>query len=279
MKYAIAITLYNPIKQYLDNFLNYIENFDEIFLYDNSLDNKNYIDLIPQNHKIHYFFNHSNVGLPYAFNFILNNPYLSTFDYLCTMDQDSYFNKIQINKIQNFIEQNMDKKIAIVAPLILYSNKNITSKKQIIYKDWVICSGSFINLDIIRRHKITYDEKYFIDRFEVDFCKQISQLGYKIIVFSDSILKQELGLKNVYKHSNHSPLRHYYIFRNRLYFNYKFFNKNKAFFISFLQNIKHIILILFFEQLKKDKIVACLKGYIDFRKKKFYAYDFEIKGK
>ncbi len=269
MRYAVALTLYNPSIENIDNLKNYIDNFDGIFIYDNSNDNKKYKELIPNNDKVHYFFNGRNDGLPCAFNEVLNSSYLNDYKFLCTMDQDSYFQDSEIKKIKSFIEKNMYKEVAIYAPYILYNDKDMLPKQKVIYEEWVICSGSFINLDVIRKHKVRYDKQYFIDRFEVDFCKQVRLLGYKIIVYTDSTMKQELGSDSGHRHPNHSPLRHYYLLRNRLYFNYKYYRKTKAFCLSFLQIIKHISLILLFEEYKGEKVKACLRGFDDYRKRKF----------
>lgn len=276
MKYAVALTLYNPTVENIDNLKNYINNFDEIFIYDNSNDNKEYKEFIPNNDKVHYFFNGKNDGLPHAFNEVLNSSYLNDCHFLCTMDQDSYFQSSDIRKIKIFIEKNTYKEVAIYAPYILYNDKSIVPKQKVIYKEWVICSGSFINLEIIRKHEVRYDEHYFIDRFEVDFCKQLRLLDYKIIVYTNSIMRQELGSDSGYRHPNHSPLRHYYLFRNRLYFNYKYYSRTKSFYLSLLQTIKHILLVLIFEEDKGMKLKACLYGFNDYRNKKFNKRHYDI---
>ena len=269
MKYALALTFFNPTIDNIDNLQNYIENFDEIFIYDNSLDNKKYKEFIPNDEKVHYLFDGINDGLPRAFNTVLNSSYIKNCDILCTMDQDSHFGDSEIRKIKSFIEKNNNKEVAIFAPYIIYNNKYKVPQQKVTYEEWVICSGSFVNLDIVRKHKVRYDENYFIDRFEVDFCKQLRLLGYKIVVNTDSMMKQELGTDSGHKHSNHSALRHYYLFRNRLYFNYKYYSKTKAFCLSVLQIIKHTLLIFLFEEHKIEKVKACLYGFVDYRKKKF----------
>lgn len=270
MKYAVAITLFNPSKENLDNLQNYLNVFDEIFIYDNSITNKEYYMKIPKDKKIHYFFNGKNEGLPYAFNKILDHNNLRSCDFLCTMDQDSIFDKIKINKMKNFINKINLEDIAIVAPYVIYNKNDKVPSEEIQYKEWVICSGSFINLNIIRKNSIRYDEKYFVDKFEIDFCKQLRLLKYKIIIYTKCIMKQELGTYSGHKHSNHSPIRHYYLFRNRLYFNYKYYNGKKAFVLSMLQTIKHICLIILFEENKLKKIKVCFNGINDYKKRRFY---------
>lgn len=276
MRYAVALTLYNPSIENIDNLKNYIDNFDEIFIYDNSNDNKKYKELIPNNNKVHYFFNGRNDGLPYVFNEVLNSSYLNDCNFLCTMDQDSYFQATEIKKIKSFIEKNMYKEVAIYAPYILYNDKGMLPKQKVIYKEWVICSGSFIKLEVIRKHQLRYDEQYFIDRFEVDFCKQLRLLDYEIIVYTNSIMKQELGSDSGHRHPNHSPLRHYYLLRNRLYFNYKYYSRTKSFCLSLLQTIKHILLILLFEEDKGIKLKACVYGFNDYRNKIFNKRYYDI---
>lgn len=269
MKYAVALTLYNPSIENLNNLRKYVKNFDKVFIYDNSSDNKAYKKMIPEDKNIYYFFNGNNDGLPRAFNKIIYNENIKDCDYICTMDQDSIFESKEIEKLKKFIESNDNDEIAIFSPFIIYNDRIRIPQEKILFKEWVICSGSFIKLDVIKKNKLYYDENYFIDRFEVDLCKQLRLLGFKIIMYTNSTMNQELGTNSGYRHSNHSPFRHYYIFRNRLYFNKKYYNTIKALGIGFIQSIKHIILILLFEEEKIKKFIECINGLYDYSKNKF----------
>ena len=88
----------------------------------------------------------------------------------------------------------------------------------------------------------------------------------KIIVNENAVLNQRLGEKGHFGHSQHSSLRHYYIARNRCYYNYKFYSGICAFGLSFLQTIKHIFAILLFEDNRGVKFRNVIKGIDDYRK-------------
>ena len=77
-------------------------------------------------------------------------------------------------------------------------------------------------------------------------------------------LTQKLGDEIKFRHSSHNKLRHYYIMRNRLYYNYKYNNKNKALVLSLLQTLKQVFLIVLFENDKLNKLKMLKTAINDF---------------
>ncbi len=272
MKYAAGITLYNPSVSQINHIKQYSTIFDKVFVFDNSepnYDKPNYS--FPDNYII--ITENCNKGLPYAYNRIIQHVDCSDIDFLCTLDQDSIFENNEIKKIFDFLENNDNSDIGIVAPYIDYGFGKHNHFSSIESKKWVITSGSFVNLSVINRYDIKYDEGYFIDKFEIDLCKQLDTKGLKILMFHDAILKQELGEYSGHRHPNHNWLRHYYLFRNRFYFNNKFYNGIKKYFLSFSQSFKHCLLIIMYENNKARKIRQIKKAYKDYKIGKMGKYN------
>jgi len=267
MKFSVGITLYQPKDEYINRINMISEEFDKVFVYDNSFDRVKSVDKLIKNPKVTYTFNGENKGLANAYNYFLENT-LDSFDFLCILDQDSHFTNENISKMKKFLERNNNEALAIAAPS--YSNLSLNNKsknEQNIKVKWVINSGSFLNLKLIKKHNFKYDSNYFLDRIDSDFCKMINRKNLDIIVHKKSILDQELGyLYN--KRSAHHPVRHYYIFRDRMYYNQKFYNKATSIVLSTLQSFKHLTNIIVFEDNKVKKINACVRGYKDFKDKK-----------
>lgn len=250
MKFVACITLYNPDTEVIKRVNDYVSCFDKVIVYDNSANNSSYVNKIDES--CIYLFNGSNDGLSVAFNIAIQIANENNADYLCTLDQDSIFYKKDIKKLQNDIIDS-HQNIGILAPKVIYQNEKKSNESGIIKTDWVICSGSFLNLAIIEKANIRYDEYYFLDRFDQDICESINRAGYSIFVDNDAYLYQELGYTYRGK-SNHSYIRHYYIFRNRFYYNKKFYSFPKNVIRSFLQTCKHLFLIISEEDDKFLKI-------------------------
>lgn len=265
MKFAAGITLYNPTIEELNKISKYEKCFDKIILFDNS--EPNYTKpIFTFSKKFTILSDGENKGLSIAYNLIIK--YLNTydFDYLCALDQDSDFIYNEIVKIKEYLENNSSIDIGIIGPYIDYGYKQHIFKNVIEKRKWVITSGSFINLKIVREEQLLFDENYFIDKFEIDFCQQMIENNHEVLMYHYSILQQKLGEFSGYSHPNHCPLRHYYLFRNRFYFNKKWFRKPKYLFLDVLQTIKHVFLILVCENDKFNKIKELPKAYMDYKK-------------
>lgn len=274
MKFCCGVTLYYPSKEELENVVKYSEVFEKVYIFDNTnkedkiIQNEKYFI---HNQKFNYYSDKKNNGLSVAYNKMCKYAINDDFDYICLFDQDSRVNYEDILKIQNYIKIQKNKNCALYAPQIIYEHKynkyhlendKITETKV----DWAISSGSFINLYLYSKTN-GFDENYFIDRIDHDYCITVKKLGYEIIQLGGVYLKQKLGeskkfiLVNV---SQHSELRHYYIFRNRYYY---YLKNNKGVYIKLklaILSVFHIIKVILFEENKVRKCKIMMKARADF---------------
>lgn len=258
IRFAAGITFYNPTKEEIDKALSLEDSFDKVFIFDNS--DPSYIKPryeFPEKYEI--LTENENKGLPYAYNSIIERCH--DIDFLCTMDQDSVFLPNDINNIKKFIETE-NPNVGIMAPFVDYGHNNRPSAKKVEKKEWVITSGSFVNLNILRNEGFAYDDNYFIDKFEIDLCMQYKRKGYDVLMYNGSVLHQALGEESGHSHPNHSTLRHYYLFRNRFYFNSKWNQGIKKVYLNLAQTSRHIFLIILYED-EKCKKIKTLKSAID----------------
>jgi len=277
MKFSCGITLYNSSLEELEKMLKYDKVFERVYLYDNTencekrLVNKNFF---LDKTKFVYTTNKGNNGLSIAYNVMCKNAIYENCDFICILDQDSYISCETIQNIIERIKNDNRKNVGIYAPIIKYNHKNsLRNDKQNTESevDWVISSGSFVNL---KAFKATggFDEKYFIDRLDYDFCMRVKQSGYIILRFGDIVLNQNLGdtKKLIWSNiSQHNPIRHYYMFRNRLYFYLK--KMPKKFLVIpkvFLLSVKHLIQVCLFEDNKLEKFKMIYRGWGDFKNEK-----------
>lgn len=289
MKVCLGVILYNPSQENINNILKYSEIIKKIYIYDNTdiidsglyktFSDKSIYKYMPQK---------SNLGMAKALNDLCNTAILDGYDYIITMDQDSIFENSSIALLVDFISNNDLLDIGIVAPNVKFSNwKTGRFERDSILKheneyslvNWTITSGSAVNL---KSYLLTegFDEKYFIDRLDFDYCEQLNMLNKKIIVLNKSILYQKLGegTRSFYgfRYSEHSTLRNYYIFRNRLYYSDKHLHGIKRIFFRLTASFKQLLMIILIDNYKLDKVKILSKAYRDYTKGKMNKYSSEL---
>lgn len=267
-QFVCGITLFRPDNAVINRIEKYADCFECVYVFDNTEEEYKDIQIveaIKSFNKVKYFSDGINHGLPYAYNYIINS-IPDNVKYICTLDQDSDFSSNDILCIEKkIISLPNDKTYGIIAPHILYDSNEYIKKDEILCVRYVITSGSFVSLDVLRQNGIKYDESYFIDKFEIDLGEQIKRKGYLIGQYQGAVLQQRLGELDSKGRRNHSPLRHYYLFRNRFYFNNKFYSFPKKQLLTFLQVIKHISIILFHEEDKRNKLKMLPQAFADYK--------------
>jgi rhamnosyltransferase len=133
-----------------------------------------------------------------------------------------------------------------------------------------ITSGALTNLRAFETLGPFRDE-YFIDYVDTEYCLRAKQRGYTILVSARARLDQKLGnakeirfLGRLITPTFHSPLRRYYIQRNRIPTIRRFATIYPHWFLfDLLVNSFHHVLILLFEDQKLHKLWASIKGTWD----------------
>jgi rhamnosyltransferase len=247
--------LYNPTEDIFENINSYLYGLDKLYLVDNSEkeDEKLKDKFINLSSKIEYIKMNGNEGIAKALNVAKNKAIEEKFDWILTMDQDSKFENNNFNRMLDLVKKYFNKEIAIFSPLHKFFNeqKINTKNEEIEERERIITSGNLLNLKIAQEIG-NFEEKFFIDEVDHDYCYRIREKKYKIIVFNNIILNHKLG--NIKKSkffsstTNHNYIRRYYITRNKLYMVKKYPFLKKRYIKEILRDTKKIIL------LEKDKI-------------------------
>ena len=274
-RYCGVVVWYNPDIEVVNNISTYITELDKLYIIDNSYEmNMEIVDKIIDNNKIEYISLGGNRGLAYALNKGCNKAIDEGFDYILTMDQDSYFELNSVKLMKEFIKKS-NKHYAIIAPNVksVYIDE-LENKKKIAYtvltegknKEliWVMTSGSMMCVkDFLEAGK--FDEKLFIAHIDIDLGIALNNLGKKIIMLSDVVIYQTFGnskpkkiLWKVVHPSFANPVRTYYLFRNQVYLLKKYGIKNYG--IINVKLYKFIVKIILFEDKKLKKILMAIKG-------------------
>jgi len=272
MKISGVVVLYNPDSGVLQNIKSYIDQIEYLFVVDNSEKvNDLLVAELKKINKIEYKNNFRNLGVATALNIGALKSINKGFDFILTMDQDSFAHpdmiRIMLNNMQEI------KNPGIISP----HHKNIhykqyTPASEIEEPDVVITSGNLLNLNAFQDIG-GFDENLFIDYVDIDICFRLKLKGYKIYKVNSAILNHNEGnlktikiLNKTFRPYNHDPLRWYYKIRNYNYIKDKYYKFFPSFFKEEKKRIKNDFLkIILFEEEKIKKMKYAFKGYSDYK--------------
>lgn len=237
MKFAAVVILYNPSEAEIKNINTYNKFVTQVLIYDNSetSNNEGLLGNLDLDNFL-YFKNESNDGLCVPLNKAINFCIENDYDFLLTMDQDSYF-----------IEENIAKYIEDIKIFpgvetvgqfgLWYKSRELKNSGLFFYESrpYIITSSAMININAIKKHEILFDENLFIDSVDFSFSFDIVLKGLRNILFSENYVTHKLGdsvkrasYKSLFlikkKKTIHSPIRVYYMKRNSLYLEQKYAN-------------------------------------------------------
>ncbi len=301
MKKIVAVIVwFNPKKLGIDNIVfnihSYLDYFDKIYIVDNSESDNS--DICEKLSKYTYLKNKNKGGIAGAQNLGCKEALKDGFEWVMTLDQDSSFNKLMMEKYiflfnkysnndeivsfgteVNNLNEYMDylkwirKKIfrPIKRFFIPFKQPAIS---EIEYKTFTIASGNIINLNAWSVLG-GFDEYLFIEEVDSNFCHRIIRSGKKIAKFPQVILDQCFGEKKKFTlfpklRPIYTDFRYFYVFRNKMIECLRFpeykksYKKHlKCFFIDYCINTVHPIkhLRVYFKARKEFKIFK--KKYYD----------------
>ena len=275
------VVLYNPDDTVWLNIQSYLTYVDLLYVVDNSEQkNLTLIEKIQGSKNAVYINNEANLGIASALNRGAKEALLHGAAWLLTMDQDSCFDGTSLQTLVAFAHSlPKDHQVGVLSPVHKTVNASLPMVKDnmlTVEVDSVMTSGNLINLMAFESVGGFLD-KYFIDCVDHEYCLRLKKSGFKIILHQGTFLEHNLGDikqtsflgKKIY-YTNHSPIRRYYITRNRLdvifrygkAFPYFSSNEVKKFFSEWLK-------ILLFEKNKLTKTFFILKGCKDFVIRRF----------
>lgn len=257
--FGIIVT-YNPDTFILENNIrSIIHQVDELFVFDNGSNNVEAIKEIEKRFDFQAVYSKENVGLGKAYNTIINKN-ISRFEYFVTFDQDTFILQNTIHTLLIII--NANKEIGVLGPLFSRDNASVSNEGNLLYKNSVIQSCA------VFRSKVAlnvgdFNEDYFIDSVDFEYCLRIIQNGYKVAMFDGVTIQHDLGEQKKsfgISYFSHNKLRNYYIARNHMDISKKYFTafpyfilKKNIFFIL------HISKVIFLER-DTEKIRYIIKG-------------------
>lgn len=275
-----VIVTYNPDSYILENVSRLCEQVAEVFVVDNgssaaakellrALDGKDPITLI---------FNPTNLGIAAALNIGLNYAVSRGYEWVATFDQDSRVTAGMLHTMLNvYAAELQQEKVAILAPRYLdqgtgmmtsYATSGFGSSGAD-YSEVIttITSGNLVNVKAFRGVG-PFKEELFIDYVDNEYCLRCGVMGYKIYEISSAVLEHNLGVPSQHEFlwkrlltTNHSPLRRYYIARNRVYVYKQYFGSYSSWVMNdIFASLKEVLKIVFFEADRREKLKSIFRG-------------------
>lgn len=265
MKLAAIVTIYYPdVLVTVRNIQRYIEDVDMLILWDNTpvKDRDRYVLCLDEySNKIVYLGTGYNEGIAYALNRSFEWAIRNGYEYVLTMDQDSYWNDFSAYK-QRVVECH-ESDVAIFAPIIKSCDRILRCNSE----KFVITSGSIDGLSIFKRLGL-FREDFFIDEVDNEYCIRCKKEKYRIKVMDECYLLQVFGVPEKYSFwgrytANYSPMRTFYQIRNRMwvwreysnFLSYRYLLRTLLF-----QILRRSVIILVYEKDKKKKMKAITKA-------------------
>lgn len=277
MKKYVVIILYQPNIELINQPNKFSIYFDKVIIIDNSPSSheNEFID-IPN---ITYIHKPENVGIAKALNLALDICIQDGADWCLTMDQDSVFIDDDLSTFIKKLDY-VDKDTAIVSPFHSHMHNKIPRNNGTEQVLSVMTSGNLLRVEAYK-HIGLFDESLFIDGVDTEFCLRANSMGYRIFRYNDIILYHDLGNikeqtvlgRNIHT-LNHSPLRRYYITRNRHYIMKKYLLRYPKY---FLYDCKYwtidFLKMIAFEEQKCEKVRMVLLGFFDLFRNRMGKYN------
>jgi rhamnosyltransferase len=248
MNVAAVVILYHPEEKTAANILSYALNVKRLYIFDNTEKNNisaDVLDKFKQLDHVLYFHDGENKGIAIRLNEAAKKAIEEGYEWLLTMDQDSYFTDSTLLNYFKCIADNLEKEqVAMFGVQFqdqLLSSKECTS----VQTEHLITSGSMLNLKLFPEIG-DFDEALFIDKVDHEYCLRAQLRHFKLIRFQNIFLHHSLGkitygrsLKNFKRTPRvvHSPMRMYYIVRNYFYLKDKYKNLFPASFVEMKEEL------------------------------------------
>jgi len=232
LKVAGVVILYYPDSEVVERINSYLNQIDHLFVFDNSEKQKNswLSERLKQFNNTTYFADGENRGISVRLNQAAQMAIDEQFDWLLTMDQDSYFANNNFANFLTCLKNYPERKNVAVFGVQYLDPTSQSSTCLASTTNHLITSGSMMNLHLFPSIG-NFDEALFIDQVDSEYCYRCILKGYRIVQFNNVYLQHSLGkqsthisLKSLKKtnRSLHSPVRLYYMTRNYFYMRSKY---------------------------------------------------------
>ncbi|MFF1542071.1 glycosyltransferase family 2 protein [Microbacterium sp. NPDC058269] len=270
-KVAAVVLSYKPDAGIIGNIDELAKQAERVYVVNNSPDDSATADVLApltRRDSVVVLDQAGNVGVAAGFNSGMRQALADGFDYVWIFDQDSTVSDGMLTALLTAFEQ-PGAPVAIAGPALraeetghLYDGESSSGIRDQVA---LISSGALFAreaLDEIGLH----DERLFIDYVDHDISLRARRSGFRIVKVYDTVLDHRFGAsvpstflgRRIYL-SNYSPMRHYYMTRNRVIM-VRRYGLGRWFWEDAAYAAKSWIKVVLCEKDRNRKIGAALRG-------------------
>jgi rhamnosyltransferase len=270
------IVTYHPTAEMVRKFAEVLAQVAELVVVDNGSSAEEVQALREASTAIgfHLLHNPENLGIATALNQGVTWAQGRNHNWVFLLDQDSFVTDGLVRSLITTWESHPERElVGTICPLYRDPISGETAKTRPAADGapvYTLTSGSLLPLWIFQQIGMFADE-YFIDYVDVEFSLRMRAKGYRILEARDAILNHSVGspterqLLGLFRYhlSNHSYVRRYYMYRNRLVTIRKYFKRfpRWALYDFYVLN-KDFLKIAIAETDRTRKVHAMLRGAI-----------------
>lgn len=224
-----VIISYNDILAIQNNIGSILQQSDRVLIIDNASDNKCVSKLkeLEESGSIEVIYDNKNRGIAFQLNRALEYCREKGYRLLLTMDQDTLLMPYCVREMLDVLNSKND--IGSIGPNREYPKWKERSSFRT--TNYLITSGSIVDVDKAIMAG-GYCNELFIDMVDIDFSLALRCAGYRVGIATRARMMHQVGNmeQNKFlcfhvKYLSHTPMRFYYIYRNRQIVCKKYFNQ------------------------------------------------------
>jgi len=276
---AAVVVLYRPTRDVVTNVAAFAGQVDRVFAIDNSeTPDTGVVDVLREMPNVEYIPLGDNLGIATALNISARLALERGYLWLLTMDQDSTATPGMVGALLRCV-LNEGTKVGLVSPV----HYQVRGEPRAVDRGChevltAMTSGNLVNLAALERVGWFMDD-LFIDQVDNEICLRFWRSGLRVLEAGDADLVHRVG--DVRRHrfpfpaysSNHSPVRRYYIARNRLWVGRMYADDYPQFGrFERRQQLKDVVKIVLYEREKGAKLAMVWRGWRDYRASRLGAF-------
>jgi rhamnosyltransferase len=277
MKVCAVMVTYNPDPSVEQNIRALLPQVDKLIVVDNHSEPpiRVFLTAVAAACNFEMIWNDENLGLAAALNTGIRRALAENYPWIATFDHDSRVSPGFIETmLKAYLSCPFRDQVALIGPYHLLFPEDPAARALLgeltpPFREMpaVLQSGSLFSSEGLRRVGLL-DESFFIDYVDFEFCLRLRKHSLRIIEAVNAVLVHRVG--NPTAHTvlnktcvvfNHSPLRHYYVARNRL----RLYGRYLSFAPFWICHdawswLKELIKLLLFERDRWQKLRSTAKG-------------------
>jgi rhamnosyltransferase len=272
---AAVVVLYRPDPGVLDNIAAVAGQVARVFAVDNTEDpDPSFLERLRGFANLEYASMGGNEGIAAALNTGIERAEADGFRWVVTLDQDSRPAPDMVALLAGCASGlPASPTIGLVSPFhVMFKREMPQPDAEPMPLLTAMMSGDLLSVDSWEAAG-RFDEALFIDQVDHDLCLRMARLGMLVIECRQAHIEHALGRVTLHRWpvrarvSNHSPLRRYYITRNRLIVGARFRSDYPGFDHEQTNaTFRELAKIVVYESDKWAKLAMAWRGYRDYRR-------------